>query len=90
MLAVARSDYILGPEETVDNEVDRAVENEAEVLNGGEAEHPAGVGGKQSGSKAQVRPHRHTRLYSVLYITVLNTGITCHRSCIIQCLGDFK
>ena len=35
---------LLSPHEAVDDEVDGAVEDEEEVLDGGETEHPAGVG----------------------------------------------
>ena len=38
----------------IDDEVDRAIDNEEEVLDGGEAEHPPGVGGEHAQAPAQV------------------------------------
>ena len=56
-------DNILCPHATVDDKVDRAVENEEKVLDGGEGEHPAGVVGKHAHGPAHVRPLTHSRLY---------------------------
>ena len=45
---------LLSPHEAVDDEVDRDVEDEEEVLDGGETEHPAGVGGKHAQGPAEI------------------------------------
>ena len=50
---------LLRPHEAVDEEVDRAVDNEAEVLDGSEGEHPAGVRGEHAHTPAQVGPLTH-------------------------------
>ena len=47
---------LLCAQEAVDDEVNRAVDNEEEVLDGSEAEHPAGVGGEHAQAPAQVGP----------------------------------
>ena len=47
---------LLCAQEAVDDEVDRTVDNEEEVLDGSEAEHPAGVGGEHAQAPAQVGP----------------------------------
>ena len=46
--------YSLSPHEAVDDKVDRAVEDEEEVLDGSEAEHPAGAGGEHAQAHADV------------------------------------
>ena len=38
-----KHEHILGANCAVDDEVDGAVDDESEVLDGGESEHPAGV-----------------------------------------------
>ena len=43
---------LLCAHEAVDEEVDRAVDNEEEVLDGSEGEHPAGVGGEHAHTPA--------------------------------------
>ena len=43
---------LLCAHEAVDEEVDRAVDNEAEVLDGSECEHPARVGGEHAHTPA--------------------------------------
>ena len=50
---------LLCAHEAVDEEVDRAVDNEAEVLDGSEGEHPAGVRGEHAHTPAQVGPLTH-------------------------------
>ena len=47
---------LLGSQEAVDDEVERAVDNEEEVLDSSEGEHPAGVGGEHAQAPAQVGP----------------------------------
>ena len=47
---------LLCAQEAVDNKVDRAVDDEEEVLDGSEAEHPAWVGGEHAQAPAQVGP----------------------------------
>ena len=47
-------EILLGTHETIDYEVDRAVDNEEEVLDGSEGEHPARVGGEHAQAPAQV------------------------------------
>ena len=54
--------FLLRSHETVDDEVDRTVDNEEEVLDGGEGEHPAGVGGEHAQAPAQVGPLCYTGL----------------------------
>ena len=45
---------LLCAHEAVDDKVHRAVDNEEEVLDGGETEHPAGVGGKHAQGPAEI------------------------------------
>ena len=54
--------YVLCAHGTVDDEVDGAVDDEGEVLDGGEGEHPAGVLGQQTCLPTHVGPPRHARL----------------------------
>ena len=51
---------LLCAHEAVDYEVNRAVENEEEVLDCSEGEHPAGVGGEHAQRPAQVCPLTYT------------------------------
>ena len=53
---------LLGSQEAVYYEVDRAVDNEEEVLDGSKSEHPAWVGGEQAQTQAQVGPLSYTGL----------------------------
>ena len=47
---------LLGAKKAVYDKVDRAVDNKEEVLDSGEGEHPAGVGGEHAQLPAQVGP----------------------------------
>ena len=47
---------LLGAQEAVDDEINRTVDDEKEVLDGTEAEHPAWVGGEHAQAPAQVGP----------------------------------
>ena len=53
---------ILGAHGAVDDEVDGAVDDEGEMLDGGQREHPAGVDWQHTQLPAQVGPSGHTRL----------------------------
>ena len=53
---------LLGAHAAVDDEVDGTIDNEEEVLDGSEAEHPAGVGGEHPQAPAQVGPLTNTGL----------------------------
>ena len=57
---------ILCAHETVNKEVDGAINNKEEVLDGSEAEHPAGVGGEHPQAPAQVGPLTHAGLKHVV------------------------
>ena len=63
---------LLGAQEAVDDEVNRAVDNEEEVLDGSEAKHPAGVGGEHSQAPAEVGSLTYTWLEKGLNIMGTN------------------
>ena len=46
--------HILGADCAVDDEVDGAVDDEGEVLDGGQSEHPAGVDWQQAQLPAEI------------------------------------
>ena len=56
--------HILGANCAVDDEVDGAVDDEGEVLDGGQSEHPAGVDWHQAQLPAEVGPTWHAWLKS--------------------------
>ena len=65
-------EQLLCAHKTVDDEVGRAVDNEEEVLDGGEGEHPAGVGGEHAQAPAQVGSLTYTRLINRIYKNFLS------------------
>ena len=51
---------LLASHGAVDDEVERTVDDQGEVLDGGESEHPAGVNWHQSQTHTKVCSLRHT------------------------------
>ena len=68
--------HLLGAHEAVDDEVNRAADNEKKMLDGGEGEHPAGVRGEHAQAPAQVGPLTYTGL-NRSYILLVHQSDCC-------------